>query len=81
MVQYAKEGDVISLLISKGGENGIGTKDEVRTESIAGTTIYFANGIVIWEYDGFTYELYQTAEDGFDSATLGRIIGSMSTKS
>ncbi|ULL18532.1 hypothetical protein DVH26_31130 [Paenibacillus sp. H1-7] len=78
-VQYEKEGDFISLLISTGGNNGISTEGEVKTETIGGKTVYFANGIVIWEQDGFTYELYQMSEQSFDAAAIGSIIGSMST--
>jgi hypothetical protein len=46
----------------------------VKKEVIKGTTVYFANGIVIWENNGFTVELY--AQDDFDAATLGKIIES-----
>ncbi|WP_028550223.1 hypothetical protein [Paenibacillus sp. UNC451MF] len=54
-VQYQKDGEFISLLISKGGSNGISTQDEVKRETIGGKTVYFANGIAIWEQNGFTY--------------------------
>lgn len=80
-VQYKKEGDFISLLISRGGKNGIGTTDEVKTETIDGTKVYFANGIVLWEHQGFTYELYQMTEKDFDTKTLGQIIKSLSSES
>lgn len=79
-VQYQKDGDFISLLISKGVENGISTQDEVKKETIEGTTVYFANGIVIWEHAGFTYEMYQMAKEDFDTQALGKIISSLSTK-
>ncbi len=71
-VQFEKGEKSINFLISKGGENGIGTTDEVKKEVIKGTTVYFANGIVIWENNGFTVELY--AQDDFDTTTLGKII-------
>ncbi len=73
-VQFEKGEKTVNFLISKGGENGIGTTDEVKKEVIKGTTVYFANGIVIWENNGFTVELY--AQDDFDTATLGKIIES-----
>ncbi|MDR0268870.1 hypothetical protein [Paenibacillus sp.] len=73
-VQFEKGEKRIDFLISKGGENGIGTTDEVKKEVIKGTTVYFANGIVIWENNGFTVEMY--AQDDFDTATLGKIIES-----
>lgn len=79
-VQYKNGDEVISLLISQGGENGIGTTEEVKTETIGGSTVYFANGIVIWEHDGFTFELYQMAENNFDAAAIGNIIASLSTE-
>ena len=66
-------------MLSK-GENGISTTGEVKTETIAGRTVYFANGIVLWEQDGLTYELYQMSEKNFDLKTLGKIIGTMSTE-
>lgn len=73
-VQFDKGEKTVNFLISKGGENGIGTTGEVKKEVIKGTTVYFANGIVIWENNGFTVELY--AQDDFDKATLGKIIES-----
>lgn len=73
-VQFEKGEKTVNFLISKGGENGIGTTGEVKKEVIKGTTVYFANGIVIWENNGFTVELY--AQDDFDAATLGKIIES-----
>jgi hypothetical protein len=79
-VQYEKEGEFISLLISKGGENGIQTTDEVRTVTIGGIPVYFANGIVIWAYEGFTYELYQMAETNFSADAVGQIIASLAPK-
>ncbi|TBL74512.1 hypothetical protein [Paenibacillus thalictri] len=79
-VQYKKDSEFMSLLISKGGNNGIGTTGEVKKEAIGGTTVYFANGIVLWEHDGFTYELYQMTEKDFDNETLGKIITSLSSK-
>lgn len=75
-VQYNSGDKAVNFLISKGGDNGISTTEEVKTEVINGTKVYFANGIVIWEKDGFTVELY-TQED-FDKATLGKIIDSFS---
>ncbi|MGG1660559.1 hypothetical protein [Brevibacillus sp. NRS-1366] len=71
-VQFKQGEKTVNFLISKGGENGIGTTEEVKTEVINGTTVYFANGIVIWEDNGFTVELY--AQEDFDTATLGKII-------
>ncbi len=71
-VQYKQGLKTVNLLISQGGENGIDTTGEVKTEVIAGRTVYFANGIVIWEEQGFTVELY--SQDDFDSATLEKII-------
>ncbi|MFM1652412.1 hypothetical protein ACI7RC_09960 [Brevibacillus sp. B_LB10_24] len=73
-VQFEKGEKTVNFLISKGGENGIGTTGEVKKEVIKETTVYFANGIVIWENNGFTVELY--AQDDFDTATLGKIIES-----
>lgn len=78
-VQYERNGDIISLLISTGGSNGIGTQDEVKKETIAGTTVYFANGIVIWEYKGFTYEMYQMAKEDLDTQALTKVISSITT--
>lgn len=75
-LQYNSGDKAASFLISKGGENGIGTTEKVKTEVINGTTVYFANGIVIWEEKGFTVELYSQTD--FDKATLGKIIGSFS---
>ncbi|NQX68552.1 DUF4367 domain-containing protein [Paenibacillus alba] len=78
-VQYEeKDKNLISLLISKGANNGISTTDEVKTETIKGTKVYYANGIVIWEYKGFTYELYSGID--FDVEAMSKIIGSLSTK-
>ncbi|MBT2292775.1 hypothetical protein J7E73_27315 [Paenibacillus albidus] len=73
-VQYNSGEKAVNFLISKGGENGISTTEEVSTEVINGTTVYYANGIVIWEKDGFTVELYSQVD--FDKATLEKIIGS-----
>ncbi|MFB5676754.1 hypothetical protein ACE3NQ_18725 [Paenibacillus terreus] len=75
-VQYNSGDKAVNFLISKGGENGIGTTEEVKTEVINGTTVYFANGIVIWEEKGFTVEMYSRID--FDKATLGKIIDSFS---
>lgn len=80
-IQYEKGKEFISLLISNGGENGISTTEGVKIETIGGKKVYFANGIVIWEHEGFTFELYQMAEKSFDAATIGNIIESLSTKS
>ncbi|MHB8063725.1 MAG: hypothetical protein ACYDG2_14010 [Ruminiclostridium sp.] len=65
-------------MISK-GENGISTTGEVKKETIAGKTVYFANGIVLWGQDGLTYELYQMGGQDFDLNILGKIISTMST--
>jgi len=73
-VQFEKGEKLVGFLISKGGENGISTTGEVKKEVIKGTTVYFANGIAIWENNGFTVELY--AQDDFDTVTLGKIIES-----
>ncbi|MBW5469598.1 hypothetical protein GPJ61_17210 [Brevibacillus formosus] len=79
-IQYKKGKEFISLVISTGGENGISTTEGVKIETIGGKKVYFANGIVIWEHEGFTFELYQMAEKSFDVATIGNIIESLSTK-
>lgn len=71
-VKYSHGEKTANFLISQGGENGIGTTDPVKTEVIEGAKVYFANGIVIWEHEGFTVELY--TRDDFDTATLGKII-------
>lgn len=76
-LQYTKDESLVSLLISK-DENGISTAGEVKQETIAGKTVYFANGIVLWGQDGLTYELYQMDEKNFDRAALEKIIGTMS---
>ncbi|SEG64475.1 hypothetical protein [Paenibacillus sp. UNC499MF] len=73
-VQYRQGEKTVNFLISKGGENGIETTDEVKTEVIAGKKVYFANGIVLWEDNGFTVELY--AQEDFDTASLEKIIKS-----
>ncbi|RNB77960.1 hypothetical protein [Brevibacillus panacihumi] len=73
-VQYKQDEKTANFLISHGGENGIGTSGEVKTEVIAGKKVYFANGIVIWENEGYTVELY--AREDFDSVTLEKIISS-----
>lgn len=73
-VQFKQEEKTVNFLISQGGENGIGTTDTVKTEVITGKNVYFANGIVIWENEGYTVELY--AQEDFDSVTLGNIINS-----
>ncbi|WP_340006722.1 hypothetical protein MHH52_03710 [Paenibacillus sp. FSL K6-0276] len=73
-VQYKSGEKTVNFLISKGGDNGISTTEEVKTEVINGTKVYFANGTVIWEKDGFTVELY--AQEDFDKVTLGKIIDS-----
>lgn len=72
VAQYAAGEKSVNFLISQGGENGIGTTEEVKTEVLAGTKVYFANGIVIWEQNGYTIEMY--AREDFDSATLGKVI-------
>ncbi|MFS0840320.1 hypothetical protein [Paenibacillus sp. 1P03SA] len=73
-VQYSQGEKTVNFLISKGGENGIETTGEVKTEVIAGKKVYFANGIVLWEDNGFTVELY--AQEDFDTASLEKIIKS-----
>ncbi|MCY9662358.1 hypothetical protein P5G65_18060 [Paenibacillus chondroitinus] len=78
-LQYQQGNDLISLLISSGGQNGVSTTEDVNTEMIGGTKVYFTNGIVIWNYDGFTYELYQMAEHDLDHETIGSIIDSLAT--
>jgi len=75
---YSQDQNLVSLLISK-GENGISTTGEVKKETIAGKTVYFANGIVLWGQDGLTYELYQMSEQDFDLNILGKIISTLST--
>ena len=75
-VQYASGDQSVNFLISKGGENEILTTDEVTTERIGGTEVYKANGIVMWESQGFTVEMY--AREDFDNVTLGKIIDSFS---
>lgn len=76
-LQYTKDKNLISLLISK-GENGISTTGDVRKKALGGTTVYFANGIVLWEgQDGLTYEMYQMTDKDFDLDTLEKIIGTM----
>jgi hypothetical protein len=75
-VQYNSGENAVNFLISKGGENGISTTEEVKTEVINGTKVYYANGIVIWEEDGYTVELYSQVD--FNQATLGKIIDSFS---
>ncbi|BAH45576.1 hypothetical protein BBR47_45990 [Brevibacillus brevis NBRC 100599] len=77
-VQYEKEEEFISFLISKGGENGINTTEGVKIETIGGKKVYFANGIVIWEHEGFTVELYHQKD--LDTTTLGNIIKSFTIK-
>ncbi|UNK16226.1 hypothetical protein MNQ98_17040 [Paenibacillus sp. N3/727] len=54
------------------GENGDGSQRKKK--------VYFANGIVIWEYEGFTYELYQMAEKNFNVDAISKIIDSLSTQ-
>ncbi|MGF9817288.1 RNA polymerase sigma factor [Brevibacillus agri] len=71
-MKYAAGEKSVNFLISQGGENGIGTTEEVKTEVLAGTKVYFANGIVIWEQNGYTIEM--NAREDFDSATLGKVI-------
>lgn len=73
-VQYNSGENAVNFLVSKGGDNGISTTEEVKTEVINGTKVYYANGIVIWEEDGYTVELYSQVD--FDQATLGKIIDS-----
>jgi len=73
-VQYAQGEKFVNFLISQGGKNGIQTTGEVKTETIDETQLYFANGIVIWEDQGFTVEMY--AMDDFDANTLKKIVKS-----
>lgn len=75
---FSKDENLVSLLISK-GENGISTTGEVKKETVADETVYFANGIVLWEQDGLTYELYQMGGQDFDLTILGKIISAMTT--
>jgi hypothetical protein len=78
-VQYRKGDETVNFLISKGGENGISTTDEVKTQTIDGKTVYFANGIVIWEDKGYTVELYSQRD--FDADTLGKIVAGFAAAS
>lgn len=79
-VQFKNEKYFLTLLISQGGEVEIGTTDKVRIETIGKNKVYFANGIVIWEKDGVTFEMYQMEEKDFDNETMGKIIDSLSTE-
>jgi hypothetical protein len=73
-VQYVQDDKFVNFLISQGGKNGIETTSEVKKETIDGTQLFFANGIVIWEDQGFTVEMY--AMEDFDADTLGKIVKS-----
>ncbi|MGG0938593.1 hypothetical protein [Brevibacillus centrosporus] len=73
-VQYSQGEKTVNFLISQGGENGIETTGQVKTEVLAGKKVYYANGIVIWEDEDFTVEMY--AREDFDTATLETIIKS-----
>ncbi|SDD86527.1 hypothetical protein SAMN02799630_04115 [Paenibacillus sp. UNCCL117] len=73
-VQYKQGERTVNFLISHGGNNGIETTEQVKTEVFEGTKVYFANGIVIWEKEGFTVEMY--AREDFDTDTLKKIIKS-----
>ncbi|MDF2723040.1 MAG: hypothetical protein K0Q59_2715 [Paenibacillus sp.] len=73
-VQYAQGEKSVNFLISQGGKNGITTTGEVKTETIDGIRLYFANGIVIWENRGFTVEMY--AMEDFDADALKKIVKS-----
>ncbi|MDR0382190.1 MAG: DUF4367 domain-containing protein [Oscillospiraceae bacterium] len=79
-LQYGNAGgDLISLLISA-GENGIQTTEEVRVRTVGEVEIYYANGIVLWEYDGFTYELYHMGTVDLDDAAIDGMVGSLTTE-
>jgi hypothetical protein len=79
-LQYAgADGDMISILISS-GENGIQTSGDVRVRKMDGVEVYYANGIVLWEKGGFTYELYHMGATELDDAAIGGIIGSLTTE-
>ncbi|MDR0434399.1 MAG: hypothetical protein LBH21_04955 [Gracilibacteraceae bacterium] len=77
--QYAHEsesGRIYSLLISN-SENKIQTADDIRAVTVADTAVYFANGIILWEYGGFTYELYQMGGEDFDVDIIAMLIESL----
>ena len=77
-LQYANadSGDIYSMLISD-GENGIQTTDEVIIKELAGVDVYYANGIVLWELGGVTYELYQMGGEDFSDDTISGVIASI----
>ncbi|SHN60501.1 hypothetical protein [Desulfitobacterium chlororespirans] len=75
-IQYAKDSELISLLISK-GENGISTTGEVKKETLAGKTVYFVNDIILWEQDGLNYELYYLGQQDLDNTTLEKLLNTM----
>ena len=77
-LQYANpdSGDIYSLLISD-SENGIETTDEVMVKEIEGINVYYANGIVMWELNGVTYELYQMGGEDFDDDIISGVIASI----
>ena len=77
-IQYTKDSELISLLISK-GENGISTAGEVKKETIAGKTVYFVNGIILWEQDGLNYELYYMGQQDLDNTTLEKLLNTMAS--
>ncbi|MDR0424453.1 MAG: DUF4367 domain-containing protein [Clostridiales Family XIII bacterium] len=76
-LQYSNAGgDMISMLVSA-AENGIQTTGDVRMETIGGIEVYYVNGIVLWEYGGFTYELYHMGEGTLDDSDISGIVGSL----
>ncbi len=77
-IQYTRDSELISLLISK-GENGISTTGEVKKEVIAGKTVYFVNGIILWEQDGLNYELYYMSSKDLEKADLEKMLNTMAS--
>lgn len=47
-VNYATGAGTINFLISRGGDNGITNANEVTTETVSGTKVDHANGIMFW---------------------------------
>ncbi|WP_051302258.1 hypothetical protein [Salibacterium aidingense] len=78
-LQYTKEDELVSSLLISEGDKGISTDEEVKKEDIADKTVYFVNGIVLWEHEGLTYELYQMSEEGFGTDSLEKIIWSLAS--
>ena|GEM_PF-6798341 len=76
-VQYRSDDDQLGFLITnyhKGDPNGIETTEEIETKEIGGTTVYFVNGIVIWNVGDLRYELYWA---NYDMASIREIITSL----